>query len=443
MTAFPVQAGLRATVAARLAAAGLGSGARLCCALSGGVDSTVLLHVLAALREELGFTLLAAHVNHGLHAQAGAWQAHCAQSCAQLGVALQVFQVEVARDAPCGLEAAARASRHAALRSVACDALLLAHHQDDQAETVLFRLLRGSGAHGAAGMVVWQPGAPAILRPLLGVRRAQIEAAAREGGLHWVEDPSNADPRHRRNALRHEVLPAMAAHFPAAVPALARAAENFAEAATLMDELAAADARLCGGQKLQRDAVLALSAARQRNLLRWLVRVAGGQAPARARLLEVQRQLASVPPLQPLRVELGGCVCCCYRGQLWLEAATPPPPRPLRWRGETELPWCGALLRCEASVGEGLRLDRVQAAALVMVRGRWPGLSMRLAAGRPQRSFRKLCQDAGVPPWLRERLPVLMADGEAVWIAGIGVAAAWQCEDMQPGLRLSWDGVRE
>jgi len=166
----------------------------LCVAFSGGVDSTVLLHLLAGLRPRFGFELAAAHVHHGLSPNADTWLASCAGQCAALGVPFHPFQVAVPRDHPAGLEAAARELRHAALSRVACDWLVFGHHLDDQAETMLFRLLRGAGVRGAAAMRAVEEGAPGRLRPLLGVRRSEIVRFAEAASLEWVEDESNADP---------------------------------------------------------------------------------------------------------------------------------------------------------------------------------------------------------------------------------------------------------
>ncbi|HQV07869.1 MAG TPA: tRNA lysidine(34) synthetase TilS, partial [Thauera sp.] len=232
-------------IATVLAAAGVVVDMRLCCALSGGVDSVVLFEVLHRLQPRFGYRLSAAHVHHGLSPHAGDWAEACMARCARAGVPLQVFHVEVDRLHPDGVEAAARAARHAALDTVDCDWLAFGHHQDDQAETLLFRLLRGTGVRGAAAMraaSVPVDGRPGRLRPLLALRRAQIEDWARRAGLDWVEDESNVALHFTRNAIRHRLLPVAQELFPAAVPALARAAAHFAEADDLLGELAAADA---------------------------------------------------------------------------------------------------------------------------------------------------------------------------------------------------------
>lgn len=432
---------LLAAASRSLEAAGVGPGARLCCALSGGVDSVVLLQLLYLLAPRLGFSLQAAHVHHGLSPNADDWARACARHCAQLQIPFSLFRVTVPRDDAAGLEAAARRERHAALDGVACDWLVLGHHLDDQAETLLFRLLRGSGVRGAAAMAAFEPpqaGRPGRLRPLLDCRRAGIEAWARNHRLSWVEDESNAVLDFSRNHLRHRVLPVIGERFPAAVSTLARAAGHFREASGLLDQLAELDHAACGGQVLKCEPLLALPDARIANLLRWLARRQGFRAPGRARLDEALRQLRAVPASHPLRLGLGDMACCVYRGELWLEASLVERPQPQSWQGGASLPWGAGSVDFLPAVGEGIAraaVDSQMSAVLDVCR---PGLHMRLGAGRPRRSFRKLCQEAGIPPWMRERLPVLWLGGEAAWIGSIGLAADFACAPDEVGLVPEW-----
>lgn len=282
---------IRAFVAARTA-----PGDRLCVGLSGGRDSVVLLHLLARL--EPCFRLSALHVHHGLSPYADAWAGFCRQFCAGLAIPLAVEVVAVDPLSGLGLEAAAREARYEAFRRCGADCLLLAHHRDDQAETVLFNLLRGSGVAGAAGMPGERRlGSLRLLRPLLAVGREEIEAYAKENRLSWVDDQSNADTGFSRNFLRHAVMPRLTERFPSAATNLAAAAERFAEADELLAELAAADwQRAAAGEALPMRALRALSAARLRNLLRHRLRVLGWRAPAAARLNEFVRQLRECAP---------------------------------------------------------------------------------------------------------------------------------------------------
>ncbi|TXT18058.1 MAG: tRNA(Ile)-lysidine synthase, partial [bacterium] len=259
---------------------------RLVVGYSGGLDSSVLLHLLADLRARRGFTLAAVYVHHGLSPQADDWARHCARVCGALDVPLQVARVEV--------EAAARAARYAVFADIDADAVALAHHRDDQAETVLAQLLRGGGAKGLAAMPACrrlQAGGPLLLRPLLSAPRAHIAAWARARRLCWVEDESNLHTHLARNLLRHQVLPLLETRFAAPGATLARAAERFAETAALLDDLADLDAgAVLTPEGLSIAALAGLSPARARNLLRRRLELAGADLHAEA-LREGLRQL--------------------------------------------------------------------------------------------------------------------------------------------------------
>lgn len=251
-------------------------------AFSGGLDSTVLLHLLAELsRHQPLPPLSAVHVHHGLQAVAASWPGHCRQMCQILGVGFQVIDVQVRAEA--SLEQAARNARYAAFDAVlqTGEVLLTAQHRDDQAETLMFRLLRGAGVKGLAAMPSHRPlGKGNLLRPLLDEPRALLEAYALEQGLSWIEDPSNKDPHFSRNYLRNNVLPMLTARWPQALASMTRSAAHLAEAQGLLDELAMQD--LAQAQtpcpwpwlnvpSLALAPLDALSAARQRNALRhWL-----------------------------------------------------------------------------------------------------------------------------------------------------------------------------
>lgn len=261
--------------------------------LSGGCDSVVLLHLLSRLN--LGGRLSALHVHHGLSPNADYWATFCASYCADLGVPLAVFRVAVDADSGLGLEAAARQARYAVFSQEAGNCLLLGHHRGDQAETMLFNLLRGAGVNGAAGMRPERMlGEIRLLRPLLDTPRGEIEAYAREAGLNWIEDESNDNTRFSRNFLRHEVMHALVERFPAAEASLAQAANHFVEAAGLLDELADMDWQdVREGEVAVMMRLRAMSLSRLRNLLRYRLRTMGWRVPPTQRLEEFARQLQS------------------------------------------------------------------------------------------------------------------------------------------------------
>lgn len=275
--------------------------------LSGGRDSVVLLHL--ASRLGLGTRLRALHVHHGLSPHADAWALHCRQLCASLDVALTILPVSVDKNSGLGVEAAARQARYTALAGCGLSLLLLAHHQSDQAETVLFNLLRGGGVGGAAGMPVARVHQGLRLwRPLLGVPANCIADYAKEMKLTWIDDESNLDLRFSRNYLRHEIFPRLTARFPRVLSSLGQAAANFSEAGELLADLAEMDWHRCADQEcLKLPEARHLSTARLKNLLRWRLRVLGWQVPVATRLDEFVRQLQfSGPDRHPALVLPGG-----------------------------------------------------------------------------------------------------------------------------------------
>ncbi|MBS0346261.1 MAG: tRNA lysidine(34) synthetase TilS [Proteobacteria bacterium] len=405
----------------------------------------MLTHVLGGLRSELGIELSAVHVSHGLVAGSEAWGDVCAELCAALDVPLTVCPVEVDRAHPGGLEAAAREARRTALlQGLDGGVLALAHHRGDQAETILFRALRGSGVKGLAGMRAFVNAGEAarIWRPLLDIPRQLLHGYALRHGLRWVDDPSNADTAFTRNFLRNTILPQLDARFTGASANLARLGRLAGEAEGLLEELADADLallRVPGGGRLAYLPALALSSARLRNVMRRLLAQAGVAMPDENRLLEVERQFRESAAASGSRIPLGKVALCVYRQYWWLEAATLPVAavEPRSWRGEASVPWCGGVLDFRPVVGQGLAADLLRSAACVL-QPRQAGARMRLHAGGPSRSLKNLWQEAGVPPWLRDAVPTLWIDGRLAWIAGVGVAAEFQCPSGQAGILPCW-----
>ena len=390
-------------------------------AFSGGLDSTVLLHLLATLSKTQSLPALnAIHVHHGLQAVADAWPEHCRAVCAALGVPLQVLRVQVQPGA--SLERAARDARyHAFTETVQANEILLtAQHRDDQAETLLFRLLRGAGVRGLSGMPRQRPlGKGYLLRPLLDATRAELEAYASEQGLSWVEDPSNEDRQYSRNYLRHQVFPGLTSRWPQAVATMARSAAHLSEAQALLDDLADIDLSLAstlsdfdwlGLSSLELAALEKLSVARQRNALsRWLeprtrlpdsdhwsgweyLRDATGDARPIWRLAQGELHRAggrvwwlSGAWLNPLPV-----------AGTWLDPALP-----------LVLPGNG-VLTLSGKIPDGP----------VQIRYREGGEVMDLP-NRGHRDLKRLLNENAVPSFVRGRLPLLYKDGQLLAVANL------------------------
>lgn len=432
-------------VAAAIAPA-ISPGAHLVLGLSGGMDSVALLCILAGLASSLRFSLRAVHVNHGISPNAGRWAEFCTELCAQRGVPLEVATVDIAPYRNLGLEGAARKARYEVFSGVDADFVVLAQHRDDQAETLLLRLLRGAGLRGLAAMPPMRALAGTrarLLRPLLDVARSEIEAFARLHGLEWVEDESNADTARKRNFLRHEVLPALEQQFPAARAAIARAAAHLGEARELLDAMAQTDLEHCGdGDAVDIPALQRLGEARAKNVLRYWCETQGVEPLSAARLAELLRQLSESRSDAQASIAAGKWRFLRYRDRLHLRPVAPAVQRDMHevWNGENALPLLalGGVLIFKPEEGRGLSVPKLRAER-VTVRLRQGGERLRLDYRRPRRKLKSLFQEWGIPPWRRDRLPLLYCGESLVSVPGIGYACEFQAEPGEAGLIVTWE----
>ena len=406
-------------------------------AYSGGLDSEVLLHALAHLRPRVAADLHALHVHHGLSAAADDWTVHCAQTCERLGVSLTIRRVGVRARVGESPEAVARAARYRALREPmgAGDLLMTAHHRDDQAETLLLALLRGSGVSGLAAMpecARFPPGH--LIRPLLGFTRGELSAFAHATGLTWVEDASNRDLGHDRNFLRHRVLPLLAERWPAYARTLARSAGHCAEAQQLIDRLAGERQATCAGSRPERLSLSrlgALDAPLARAVLRHWIKSQGFRLPNRLRLERVLAEvLTAAPDRRPL-VTWPGCEIRRYRDDLYLLEPLPKRPGPLRLR------WEDNPLRLPDPLGRLRVLGEVPGDAVVDVRFRAGGEVCRPAGKAHRKPLKKLFQEAGIPDWLRDYVPLIYIDGELAAVAGLALCDWFATH---PAVGVRWEG---
>ena len=411
------------------------------------MDSSVLLHLLAGLKRPLGysfaFSLSAVHIHHGLSPNADTWAAHCEGVCAELDIPLTVIRVAVEAVGE-GPEAAARSARYREFAQVHADCLALAHHRDDQAETVLLQLLRGGGLKGLAAMpeARWLEGGKIrLVRPMLDISRAELETWAQAHGLAWIEDESNRQTHLSRNAVRHALLPLMERHFPGAAGVLARSAEQFAEAAGLLDDLADLDGLSSEGLDIQR--LAALPEPRARNLLRRYLEQAGASL-RQGGLREALRQMIEARPDARVELVFGevilrrfhGRVCAIPSGGKQTEPPVSAPTRPsFAWCGEAVLDLGGSgTLRFEPVESGGIRLGP----DTVSIRPRRGGERLRPDARRPRRTLKDLLREAAIPPWQRDRMPLLYVGDRLAWVAGIGPDVDFLAGPGEPGCRLTW-----
>ena len=484
----------------------LPAGSSILLGLSGGVDSVVLLHLLQQLSPHYSWHLGALHVHHGISPKADSWAAFCADLCARYSVPLQVEHVDITPlRAAHGIEAAARKLRHAAFATQSCDFVALAHHADDQAETLLLQLLRGAGVRGVSAMPLlanmsfphrresselfkldsrlrgsddagFIHGLPenictgSVVRPLLHCSRQEILDYAAANSLQWIEDESNADDNYPRNFLRHRVLPLLSEKFPAYRNTLARSAQHFAEASELLDDLARLDASdsfpspSCGrgasarnslsakedaklsgargeGDKFRLDVLRlqSLSQPRAKNLLRYFLHSLGAPMPQAVQLDDMLQQLCGAREDAAVCISYGGWQVHRYQGRVYALRALGEFDQSivLPWHGEAELDWpaLNTRLRFTRTQGFGISLAKLQRAP-VTLRLRQGGEILRPHPNAATRTLKNLLQEHRVPPWQRDRLPLLYCGEEMVCVLGVAIAAEYQAVADEAGISV-------
>jgi tRNA(Ile)-lysidine synthase len=418
----------------------------LCIALSGGLDSTVLLVALAQLQRagSLRARLRALHVDHGLHADSASWGTACAALAAAWSVPLESVRVTIPCRQGASPEAAAREARYAALAAhlQPGEVLMTAHHADDQLETILLQWLRGGGLRAVAGMAPLGPfaGDAWHARPLLDFTRDDLAGWATAQGLHWLEDPSNQDLRFDRNHLRLAVLPLLRQRWPGAARTAGRVADFArdaltAEAATVARDLPA----VLRGSALDLRALQSLDGPRQRAVLRaWLAGLGLPPPPARtlaALLHDMQHAAADRNP----ESRWPGAIVRRYRGHLHAGPSPAAPVAAARWNGAGRLAWSAeSSLELVADSGRGFSRARLPSAFDVVPRS--PGAGFRPAGGAHRRPLRKWLQERDVLPWRRDALPIFCADGQLLAVADLGVAAEFAAAPGESSWRIVWHG---
>ncbi len=401
-------------------------------AYSGGCDSQVLLHSLAQLRLP-DIDLLAVHIDHGLYAASAEWAARCVAWANDLGVACQVIKVSARHKAGESPEEAARKARYQALYSVleTGDVLLTGHHCDDQAETLLLQLLRGSGPLGLSAMGRITPLARGFLvRPFLEIAQAELKCYANKQGLVWIDDPSNQSIVYDRNFLRHRVVPNLAERWPSWQRIIARVASHQSEMVQLSDDLASLDLHTTvhpTEKRLYVDRVLQLPDYRQRNLLRYWIRQLGLPLPSTRQLLHVQRDVLHADAQCTPVVRWPGVEVRRYRNDLY---AMPPLSHhdahsQVVWHTRTET--CVKTPTGRIDVQDLLDMGFVRRkldCMPLLIRYRCSGERIRLKKGGMHRDLKKLFQQAGVPPWLRDRIPLVFQGDNLLAVLGY-----WRCDD--------------
>lgn len=415
------------------------SGKKIWLAYSGGVDSHVLLHLLANSNASELINFEVVHIDHDLQPESKKWARHCDSVCADLQVNFHCLTVNVSNIDILGLEAAARKARYDAIADLVgpADIVLTAQHQHDQAETLLLQLFRGAGPKGLSSMASEsQLDSITLIRPLLAVAQADIVAYAHQHNLQWIEDPSNAETRWNRNYIRHKLWPLIEQRWPSAAKTLSRSAQHCAEASELMMELAEQDLSvlLTSKNALSISALLLLSPARQRNVLRYFIESQQFTLPSTINLQRIIDEVCLAASDKTPLVSWVGVEVRRYQNDLYIMS-------PLSFHNVNDRLQCNGLapislanddtLVWQISVGEGLSSKTLSRG--LSIHFRCGGEKIVLAGQQQHKSLKHLFQQWLVPTWQRDRIPLLFCDNELVAVVGYGYADGYIATGQEQG----------
>lgn len=408
---------------------------------SGGLDSTVLLNICASLRISLPVKLKAIYINHGLSPNANAWEAHCEQMCLDLDIPFYVCRVQLDLSHGVSLEEVAREGRYNAFAEILDkdDVLLTAHHQDDQAETMLLQLFRGAGPKGLSAMPSMKSFAQGFQgRPLLAFTRTELEAYAAQQALTWIEDESNLDTAYSRNFIRNDIMPLLKKHWPGVTKSIARSAAHCSEAQDLLNAFAQEELLQFAGSKpdtLSVSQLLALPLEKRRLLLRSWIDQRGFLLPDTKKLKSICTSVLDAAKDRFPCVRWGDVEIRRYQDDLYLMQALSPHDvmQEKVWNFSDEF------------FIQGLRLKTVLGAEglsplinSVTVRFRRGGESINLL-GRGSHTLKNLFQEWQVPTWLRDRIPLLFIGDKLIAVVGYAIDRDYRAKSGEPGRIIMLD----
>ena len=411
-------------------------------ALSGGCDSMVLMHALNQLKDELNLSIKAHYIHHGLSANADDWLTFCRAACEKLNITFDSKSVDTQSLPRLGVEGAARKLRYEALAKVSDGVIVTAHHENDQAETLLLQLIRGAGLKGLAAMPEYDK-EKNLWRPLLRVQRATIEAFAATHEISFIEDESNADTRFDRNFLRNDILPRLYERFPHAANTIARSAQLIANGLDLHQSIAEEDSESYFSEDLARLNLLMmreLSQERVINLIRWWLEKHHHKMPSLKVMKEAYKQIKDMRRDAQINIHISPDASIrAYKNELWLvENTNSSGDFETYWRGEDEitLPVASKLSFTKTN-GDGISIDKL-GTHTIRIQNRRGGERFKPIHDQPTRTLKHLLQQSPLPPWEREVLPMLFIEDQLIAVPHFGIHYAFQAQDQEESYKISW-----
>jgi tRNA(Ile)-lysidine synthase len=412
-------------------------------ALSGGVDSVVLLHLLHQLQKTQNFTLKASHVHHGLSKNADKWVKFCEKLCTKLSVPLDVHRIKLPQKKSLGIEGEARQLRYEKLLQSQTDLVVLAHHEDDQAETFLLQLIRGAGVKGLSSMAYFDA-TRRLWRPLLNTSRIDIETYARKYKLKWIEDESNQNIDFDRNFIRSKVLPILKNRFNHIIKVISRSSSHLAEAQHLLDDLAQIDLKsnlksINYKHKLNVKTLDKLSNARAKNVFRFWLEINNQMMPSKDLLDELLRQVLTAKKDATIKIQLSkDFEIRRYKDEIYIVQKNQNGQKnyEIIWKGESEiiLP-NGQKLTFKKVKGRGINLKFLRDQKL-KIRNRQGGESFKPDSKRPTKKIKQLLQESDLPPWERDFFPMIFVGDELAFIPNFGIDQKYQVKPQEIGLKI-------
>jgi tRNA(Ile)-lysidine synthase len=411
-------------------------------ALSGGCDSMVLLHALNELKDELNFTIKAIHINHDISSNADKWQSFCGSECQKVKVNFDAKKINIKPEKHLGVEGAARKLRYEALDELRDGMLATAHHQNDQAETLFLQLIRGSGLKGLASMPHYHEERN-TWKPLLNVNREIIKKYAKSNNVLFIEDESNLDIHYDRNFLRHEVFPVLSERFPHLVKTLARSVEHIAEGLNLTETIAKEDAKSFFSADLSRLSLMMIKELpRDRiiNLIRWWLNKNNILMPSKKTIDSLYEQIIKIKKDNSLLIKISEKINVrAFQDELWLVKSEPYiESYEIIWRGEDKiiLPDQSQLI-FRSVRGAGFSLEKLGVKAL-RIQNRIGGEKFKPSLNQPSRTLKYLLQKSKIPPWQREKIPLIFSEDTLVAVPNFGVHHEFVADKEKNGLIIEW-----